>query len=350
MTKHRKIFNPGYAAFLIVSLLFTGCDAPEPQSPKGFEAVVPVDTNSGRVDCPSISGTYLYTGTHEQNMLLEKSVDPKEFSFFVLESPKKSQTYSYKLQIKSVPAYAEGLKNSDSDKYELWRKSILKLNDAYSEQNLAEVLKYGLPFEYHGELRQRSCNLGWMTIKTIETKMQNYKSGEGYVQTEVVSVARDKYGDLLIHVTTLHSQRSADWSQWLWAGNGATVQMVPVNDQWGKMHKVADKELPSDWSEANLQTTKESPHDQCRTSEVELANFVQRKNQSNFIIEKQNPSSLINGNCKPASLLLGISSSNSKEAAEEIELLKKDSSVRQVEILSKRVQNDKLYSVIEISF
>jgi hypothetical protein len=259
---------------LAISLFMSSCFESSP--PKDFEAVVPVEQDPTRSECPNLIGTYLLSSAQEQNIILEKPIDNKGLSYFSIDSLVASQAYNYALRMNRdyFISYAQDLKKSEPEKYHYWRENILLINKAYSEVHLSNVLKYGATFERRGQLHVHGCSNGWVKIQQTEKSIWDVKSSETYIKQDDVWLARDKYGDLLIH--TISYRQKSGWT--FWAAGGAGMKLIPIVDQWNKIRKAPDTNLNVPWNETDLPLS-ERPNrniNQCQLPAHELIDFNQR--------------------------------------------------------------------------
>lgn len=335
--------------FLTTSLFIAGCFEQAP--PKGFEAVMPILDNQMRQGCPNLIDTYLITSAQEHNRLLKEPIDGKDFSYFVIDSLVGDRTYNYALRMErgQFIRKAQDLKNSSHEKYSLWRESTLLMSKNYSEDLLATILKYGVAYERKGQLHAYGCADGWVKIQEIETSAWDSRNEENYIQQNDVWLARDKYGDLLIHAVTY--KQKPGWT--FWAAGGAGMNLIRINDQWSKIRKAPDTNLTTTWNEADLPIAKKPIHNvsQCRLPN-EIINFNQRLIQNGVIIEQFSlqPTVVIDGSCVQPPLQLGFPSDNSTQGEAIMQTLKNDPIVNNIEIMETRYDNGKLRYMVQVIF
>jgi hypothetical protein len=196
--------------FLVaMSLFISGCFEQAP--PSGFEAVVPVEQDAMRAGCPNLIDTYRLTPAQEHNRLLKDHIDGKDFSYFVINALVADQAYNYALRMdrSHFLSKAQELKTNDPEKYYLWRENTVQLNKSYSAKALADVIQYGSAYERQGQFHVYGCDKGWVKIQEIETGTMDAKTEQTFIQQDDVWLARDKYGDLLIH--TISYQQKPGW-------------------------------------------------------------------------------------------------------------------------------------------
>lgn len=333
---------------LAMSLFIVGCFEQTP--PKDFEAVVPTEENPMRRACPNLIDTYRLTAAQEQNRLLKEPIDGKDFSYFVINGLVADQAYNYALRMdrNHFISNAQKLEIDDPEKYYHWRENTLLMSKKYSEKILAEVLTYGSAYERQGQFHIYGCDNGWVKIQEIETSAWDIKANEPYVKQDDIWLARDKYGDLLIHIISY--QQKAGWT--FWAAGGAGMRLIRINDQWEKIRKAPDTNFTMAWTEADLPTIKKPVHNvsECQLSQYEIINFNQRLLQNGLIIEQFSikPTLIKDGVCAQPSLLLGFLSNNSAQGKEVIQLLEKDPAVDNIEILETRADNKNLHYLVQV--
>jgi|GEM_PF-2919411 len=337
---------------LAMSLLMAGCFEQAP--PKGFEAVVPQEESPMRKGCPNLIDTYRLTPAQEHNRLLKAPIDGKNFSYFVINSLVADQAYNYALRMdrSHFISKAQDLEANDPEKYYHWRENTLLMSKGYSEKLLADVLKYGSVYEQQGQFHAYGCVKGWVKIQEIETSAWDAKANESYVKQDDVWLARDKYGNLLIH--TISYQQKAGWT--FWAAGGAGMRLVRINDQWDKIKKASDANFTMAWTEADLPANKIAIRkiSECHPlTEHEIINFNQRLLQNGLIIEQFTPKPIVikdgDGDCAQASFLLGFLSNNSAQGKEIIQLLEKDPAVANIELLETRADGGNLHYLVQVS-
>lgn len=345
--------RPGMNKYLLLamSLLMAGCFEQAP--PKGFEAVVPLEENPMRRGCPNLIDTYRLTPAQEHNRLLEKPIDGKDFSYFIINSLVADQAYNYALRMDRGHFInnAQTLEINDPEKYYHWRENTLRISKSYSAEALADVLKYGSAYERQGQFHIYGCSKGWVKAKQIETSVWDTKANENYIKQDDVWLARDKYGDLLIH--TISYQQKLGWT--FWAAGGAGTRLIRINDQWDKIKKASDANFTMAWTEADLPAIKRPIRkiSECHPlTEHEIIDFNQRLLQSGLIIEQFTPKPIVikDGDCAQASFLLGFLSNNSAQGKEIIQLLEKDPAVANIELLETRADNTSLHYLVQVRF
>ncbi len=334
---------------LAMSLLMTGCF--EQPIPKGFEAVVPPEENAMRRGCPNLIDTYSLSAAQEHNKLLEKPIEGKDFSYFIINSLIADQAYNYALRMDRTHfiSHAQKFKTNDPEKYYHWRENTLRMSKGYSEKNLTDVLTYGPTYERQGQFHTYGCSNGWVKAKEIETSVWDTKANENYIKQDDVWLARDKYGNLLIH--TISYQQKPGWT--FWAAGGAGTRLIRINDQWEKIKKAPDANFTMAWTEADLPNVQKPVKHigECKVSENEIIDFNQRLLQHGVRVEQflMEPASIKDGACVPLSLTLGFQSNNSAQAKEIIQWLEKDPSVEHLELLETRSDNSNLHYLVELS-
>lgn len=334
---------------LAMSLSMAGCF--EQPAPKGFEAVVPLEENPMRKGCPNLIDTYRLTPAQEHNRLLKAPIDGKDFSYFIINSLVADQAYNYALRMDRGHFInnAQTLETNDPEKYYHWRENTLLLSKDYSEKLLADALQYGSVYERQGQFHVYGCIKGWVKIQEIETSAWDAKANESYVKQDDVWLARDKYGDLLIH--TISYQQKAGWT--FWAAGGAGMRLIRINDQWDKIKKASDANFTMAWTEADLPRIQKPVHNvsECNLSDNEIIDFNQRLLQYGLIIEQFSikPASIKDGACEHPSLKLGFQSNNSAQAKEVIQWLEKDPFVEHIELLETRSDNSNLHYLISFT-
>jgi len=336
---------------LSISLLLASCAEKAP--PKGFEAVVPLEQDQTRRDCPNLIDIYSLTHAQEQNILLEKPIDGKNFSYLIISSLVARESYDYALRMDSYHFLnnARKLATDDPKKYSQWRESTLRLSKGYSEETFADVLKYGSAYERQGYFRIYECSKGWVKVKEIETSAWDEKTDQNYVRQDDAWLARNQYGDLLIH--TISYQQKPGWT--FWAASGGGVRLIRINDQWDKIKKAPDANFTMAWTEADLPAIKIpiSNISECRPlSKHEIVDFNQRLLQSGLIIKQFSPNPMVvnDGACTQPSLQLGFLSKNSTEAKSIIKLLEEDPVVDNVELLETRADSTNLHYLVQVKF
>jgi hypothetical protein len=244
---------------------------------------------------------------------------------------------------------AQDLKNSSLEKYFLWRESTLLLRKSYSEELITKILQYGHVYERKGQLHAYGCADGWVMVQQIETSVWDVKTESTYIRQDNVSLARNQYGDLLIHVTSYRQKPGSTF----WAAGGAGVNLIPMFEQWVKMRKASDTNLTMTWSEADLPIAKKPVHNisQCRLPN-EIIDFNQRLSQNGLLIEQfsSKPVVVEDGVCVQPPLQLGFSSDNSAQGEAIMQSLKNDPIVNTIEILETRYVNGRLGYLVQISF
>ena len=334
---------------LAMSLCISGCFEQAP--PSGFEAVKPAEQDPMRLGCPNLIDTYRLSSAQEHNRLLKEPINGKDYSYFIISSLVADQAYNYSLRMdrNHFISKAQELKNSDPEKYFHWRENAVRLSKTYSAKNLADVLQYGSAYEQQGQFHVYGCNKGWVKIQEIETSTTDTKSEQSFIKQDDVWLARDKYGNLLIH--TISYQQKPGWT--FWAAGGAGTRLIPINDQWDKIKKASDANFAMSWTEADLPTTTKPVHDasECHLSENDIINLNQNLIQSGLTIEQfsLNRSTIKDGACTQASILIGFTSSNSAQANSSIKALEKDPTVDNVEILETRSDNEKLHYQVQVN-
>ncbi len=335
---------------LAMSLFISSCFEQAP--PKGFEAVVPLEENQARLGCPNLIDTYRLTPAQEHNKLLKAPIDGKDFSYFVINSLVAGQAYNYALRMdrSHFISNAQKFKTNDPEKYYHWRESTLRMIKGYSEKNLTDVLRYGSAYERQGQFHIYGCSKGWAKAQEIETSVWDTKANENYIKQDDVWLARDKYGDLLIH--TISYQQKPGWT--FWAAGGGGTRLIRINDQWDKIKKAPDANFTMAWTEADLPRIQKPAHNvsECKLSDNEIIDFNQRLLQYGLIIEQFSikPSAIKDGVCVQPSVRLGFLSKNSTGAKEIIQLLEKDPAVDNIELLETRADNENLHYLVQVSF
>lgn len=322
-----------YCLLLAMSICISGCFESTP--PDGFDAVVPAQDNVMRRGCPNLVDTYVVTSAQEYNKLLQEPVDGKDFSYFSIDSLVADQAYNYALRVDRnyFIRYAENLKNSALEKFSPWRENTLLLKKNYSNENLANILKYGAAFERRGQFHVYECNAGWVKVQQVEKSVWDVKKQENYIKQDDVWLARDKYGDLLIHI--IGYRETPGWT--FWAAGGAGTRLTRESDDWSRLRKASDNNLTGTWSEADLPAVKSSVQDtgRCHVSSYEIIDFNQRLIQSDVIIEKFSHQSTAanDGTCIQSLVRLGFASNSRAQGAEVIKLIEKDPLVDHTELL-----------------
>lgn len=343
--------HPGMNRYLLLamSLFIAACYEQKP--PKGFEAVIPVQENQMRQGCPNLIDTYLITAAQEHNSLLKEPIDGKDFSYFVINSLVADQAYNYALRMERSQYIrkAQELKNTSPEKYALWRESTSLINKNYSEDLLSNILKYGVAYERRGQVHVYGCADGWVKIQEVATSVWDAKTETNYIRQDDVWLARDQYGDLLIH--TISYRQKAGWT--FWAAGGAGMNLVPMFDQWTKMRKAPDTNLILTWSEADLPIAKKPIQhiSQCRIAN-EFINFSERLTQNGIMVEQFSiePVVIEDGACVQPPLQLAFSSENSNQGKAIMQLLTTDAIVDDVEILETRYHNGRLRYQVQVTF
>jgi hypothetical protein len=334
---------------LAMSLFLSSCFEQAP--PKGFEAVVPMDENSIRRGCPNLIDTYRLTPAQEHNKLLEKPIDGKDFSYLIINSLVAGQAYNYALRMdrSHFISNAQKFKTNDPEKYYHWRESTLRMIKDYSEKNLTDVLRYGSAYERQGQFHIYGCSKGWAKAKEIETSVWDTKANENYIKQDDVWLARDKYGDLLIH--TISYQQKPGWT--FWAAGGGGTRLIRINDQWDKIKKAPDDNFTMAWNETDLPRVQKPVQNisECKLSDNEIIDFNQRLLQYGLIIEQFSikPASIKDGACEHPSLKLGFQSNNSAQAKEVIQWLEKDPFVEHIELLETRSDSSNLHYLVQVT-
>jgi hypothetical protein len=330
--------------------LSSGCF--KPATPKGFEAVVPADETPIRRGCPNLVDTYVLDSAQEQNKILGKVSDQKDFSYFVIDALIADQAYNYSLRVDQsyFIHYAQQLKIADAEKYYYWRENTLALRKKYSEDNRLNVLKYGAAFEQREQMHVYGCADGWVKIQQIETSTQDIRTGEPYVKQDDVWLARDMYGDLLIH--TISYQEKPGWT--FWAAGGAGARLIRLSDTWGKLRKAPDANLSTPWIESDLPLAARPIQNinECRLPDHQILDLNQRLLQSGMIVEKfeLQPSAIKEGTCVQPSLILGFVSNGSAQSEEIMKMLLKDSFADHIEILETRLDiQGKSHYLLQVS-
>ena len=335
---------------LAMSLIMAGCF--EQPTPKGFEAVVPLEENQARRDCPNLIDTYRLTAAQEHNKLLEKPINSKDFSYFIINSLVAGQAYNYALRMdrSHFISSAQKFKTNDPEKYYHWRESTLRMSKGYSEKNLTDVLTYGSAYERQGQFHTYGCSKGWVKAQEIETSAWDAKTNESYVKQDDVWLARDKYGDLLIH--TISYQQKPGWT--FWAAGGAGTRLIRINDQWDKIKKAPDANFTMAWTEADLPSVKKPAQhiSECKFPDAEIINLNQRLLQKGLVVEQflLKPASIKDGACEQPSLKLGFRSNNSAQAKEVIQWLGEDPTADHIELLETRADSEYLHYIVQVRF
>ena len=334
---------------LAMSLFTVGCYEQKP--PKGFEAIIPIAESSTRQGCPNLVDTYLITSTQEHNELLKEPIADKNFNYFIIDSLVGGQAYNYSLRMERnhFIRKAQELKASAPHKYALWRESTLLMSKHYSEELIAEIQKYGAAYERKGQLLGYGCADGWMKVQEVETSEWDVKAEQNYIRQTDVLLARDKYGDLLIH--TISYRQKPGWT--FWAAGGAGARLIRINDQWTKMRKAPDTNLSTAWNEADLPKAKKPIYkiSECKLRN-EMINFNARLLQAGYVIEQFSLKPLIieEGVCIQPPVQLGFSSANSTEGEAIMHSLKNDPIVENIELNETRYENGRLRYIVQVSF
>lgn len=335
---------------LAMSLLMAGCFEQAP--PKGFEAVIPLDENPMRRGCPNLIDTYSLTAAQEHNKLLEKPIDGKDFSYFIINSLVADQAYNYALRMDAGQfiSKAKQLEINDPQTYYHWRENTLRVSKSYSEKNLADVLAYGPAYERQGQFHIYGCSEGWVKAKETETSVWDSKANENFIRQDDVWLARDKYGDLLVH--TISYQQKPGWT--FWAAGGAGTRLIRINDRWDKIKKASDANFTMTWKETDLPAVKKPVRNisECKFFENEVVDFNQRLLQSGLVVEQFSidPAAVKDGACAQPSLQLGFLSKNSAQAKEVMQMLEKDPLVDTIELLETSADDQNLHYRVYIQF
>ena len=347
------MMRPGMNKYLLLamSLFIAGCYEQKP--PKGFEAVIPVQQNQMRQGCPNLIDTYLITSAQEHNaLLLKEPIDGKDFSYLVIDSlTGDDRTYNYRLRMDrdQFIRKAQDLKDSSREKYALWRESTLLINKNYSEELLNKILQYGAVYERKGQLHASGCADGWVKIQEVVVSLWDIKTETNYIRQDDVWLARDQYGDLLIH--TISYKQKPGWT--FWAAGGAGMNLVRMFDQWTKIRKASDANLTTALTEADLPIARKVIHkiSQCKLPN-EIFNFSERLTQNGLMIEQFSikPIVIVDGACVQAPLQLGFSSATSAHGETIMQTLKNDPIVNNIDILETRYDNGQLRYLVQVSF
>jgi len=336
---------------LAMSLFITGCYDYKQKAPEGFEAIIPIQENQMRQGCPNLIDTYLITSTQEHNRLLKEPIDGKDFSYFVIDALVGGQAYNYALRMDRSQFIhkAQDLKNSSQEKYFLWRESTLLMSKSYSEERLTKTLQYGHVYERKGQLHAYGCADGWVMVQQIETSVWDIKTESNYIRQDNISLARNQYGDLLIHITSYRQKPGRTF----WAAGGAGMNLVPMFEQWIKMRKAPDANLTAAWNEADLPIAKRPIQkiSQCKLPN-EIIDFNQRLTQSGLLIEQFSikPVVIEDGACVQPPLQLRFSSNTSGQGEATMQSLKNDPIVSDIELMETRYHNGRLHYLVQVSF
>lgn len=336
--------------YLLIAMcsFMSSCFNPAP--PKGFEAVVPVDENPMRRGCPNLIDTYSLSSAQEYKLLLEKHADAKDYSHFTINALVADQAYNYALRMDTGQfiSKAKQLENNDPQMYYHWRENSVRISKNYSEKNLADVLAYGPAYERQGQFHIYGCSEGWVKAKETETSVWDNKANESFIQQDDVWLARDKYGDLLVH--TISYRQKAGWT--FWAAGGAGTRLIRINDQWNKIRKAADANFTMTWKETDLPAVKKPVRtiSECKFFENEIVDFNQRLLQSGLVLEQFliDPAAVKDGACAQPSLKLGFRSKNSAQAKEVMQMLENDPLVDTIELLETRADDQNLHYRVQL--
>ena len=329
-----------------ISLFLSGCYEPAP--PKGFEAVVPHTARPEESACPNLVDTYLISSLKGSTALFDEAMASENFSYFAIDSvtPNPGYRFTLKMSRDRFIRTAQTLKSFSPKNYALWRENFLLLNQNYSESQLATVLKYGPAFSREGRLRRYSCSKGWAKVKEIFAQGQNPKTNQMDVRQTDVWLARDKYGDLLIHTVTYRQEKG--WT--FWAAGGAGTKLVRLYDQWDKMLKTPDSMWIDDWKETDLPITKPIIGNLSQCSPNKIVDFNNRLIQSGALIQdfSAQPVSLKDGACFHPPIQFSFSAANSAEGKKVMQFVESDPIVGSVELVETRYANGRLVYRLEV--
>lgn len=323
----------------------------EQRAPKGFEAVIPPEDFTRRAGCPNLIDTYVLTGTKEHNKLLPAPVAEGAFQFLVIDSLVADQAYNYSLHMDRfvLIKQAKALKETNAKDYFYWREKTLALNNDYSAQALAEVKTLGPAIEQRGQFHIYGCAQGWAKVNEQTSSAWDERNQRHYARQEDVWLARDQYGDLLVH--TISYQQKPGWT--FWAAGGAGMKLIRVGEQWGKIPKASDSRISSGWTEADLPAINkpvEKPGE-CRANQNELIDLNQSLLAQGFMITEFliQPPAIKDNACVQPSLLLSFSTKSSAEGKKLMQFLESHQGVSGVDVLETRMNDLGLHYRLQVT-
>lgn len=332
-----------------ISLLIAGCFEQKP--PKGFEAVIPPEDFTRRTGCPNLIDTYVLTDSKEHNKLLPAPVAKGTFQFLVIDSLVADQAYNYSLHMERfvLIKQAQALKETNPKDYFHWREKNLALKSHYSAQALADVKALGPAVEQRGQFRIYGCAEGWAKVNEQTSSTWDEKDQRHYTRQDDVWLARDQYGDLLVH--TVSYQQKPGWT--FWAAGGAGVRLIRVGEHWGKITKASDSRISSSWTETDLPAVKkpvEKPGE-CRANQNELIDLNQSLLAQGFMITEflLQPPAIKDNACVQPSLILSFSTKSSAEGKQLMQFLESHQSVGGIELLETRMNDSGLHYRLQVT-